>query len=116
GGKRAGFLEKFSDSDPFVADTVLLGTSSDKQAVIFGVAVAQVPTCFNEETVADAFLGTHKRYTNANPGEFQLVFQTGAATPSIGGQAQTTAPGSASITLPKLSTPARVEAWASIVE
>jgi len=117
GGQRAPFLEKFSDNDPFVSDTVLLGTSSSRQAVIFGVSVAQVPTCYTEETVADAFLGSRKRMTDANSGDFQLVFQTGAANPGIGGKAETTAPpGAANVTLPKLATPARIEAWASIVE
>lgn len=117
GGQAAPFLKKFSATDQFVADTALLGTDSKNQAVIFGVTVAQVPTCVAEETIADSFLGSRSRITEANPGEFQLVFQTGSASLSTGGKADAAAPaGAAGITLPKLATPARVEAWASIVE
>jgi len=117
GGQAAPFLKKFTPTDQFVADTTLLGTDSKNQAAIFGVTVAQVPTCFQEEVVADAFLGSRSRISDATPGDFQLVFQTGSASLSTGGKADAAAPaGAAGITLPKLATPARVEAWASIVE
>ncbi|HYQ43314.1 MAG TPA: hypothetical protein VER11_15140 [Polyangiaceae bacterium] len=116
GGQAAPILKQFSTTDQFVADTTLLGTSAKNQAVIFGVTVAQVPTCYAEEVVSDA-LGTHSRISDANPGKFQLVFQTGSASLSTGGQAT---PGSAANTgtldFPQLAIPARVEAWASIVE
>jgi len=117
GGQAAPFLKKFTPTDQFVADTTLLGTDAKNQAAIFGVTVAQVPTCFAEDVVADAFLGSHTRISDANPGDFQLVFQTGSAALSTGGKADAAAPaGAAGITLPKLATPTRVEAWASIVE
>jgi len=117
GGKAAPFLAKFTTTDQFVADTTLLGTDAKNQAVIFGVTVAQVPTCFKEDDVSDAYLGSRKRVSDANSGDFQLVFQTGSASVGTGGKAEAAAPpGAATITLPKLSTPARVEAWASIVE
>jgi type IV pilus assembly protein PilY1 len=117
GGQAAPFLKKFSPTDQFVADTTLLGTDSKNQTVIFGVTVAQVPTCYAEEAITDAFLGGGTRVSDANPGDFQLVFQTGSASLGTGGKAEAaTPPGAAAITLPKLSTPARVEAWASIVE
>ena len=117
GGQAAPFLKKFATTNQFVPDTTLLGTDAKNQAVIFGVTVAQVPTCVAEETIADAFLGSRSRITDANPGDFQLVFQTGSASLSTGGKADAAAPaGAAGITLPKLATPARVEAWASIVE
>jgi hypothetical protein len=118
GGQPAPFLKKFTNTnDQFVADTTLLGTDAKNQAVIFGVTVAQVPTCYAEDVIADAFLGSHTRISDANPGDFQLVFQTGSAALSTGGKADAAAPaGAAGITLPKLATPTRVEAWASIVE
>jgi type IV pilus assembly protein PilY1 len=117
GGQAAPFLKKFTPTDQFVPDTTLLGTDSKNQAAIFGVTVAQVPTCFQEDVVADAFLGSRSRISDATPGDFQLVFQTGSASLSTGGKADAAAPaGAAGITLPKLATPARVEAWASIVE
>ncbi|HET7543006.1 MAG TPA: hypothetical protein VFK05_24200 [Polyangiaceae bacterium] len=117
GGQAAPFLSQFNVSEQFVADTTLLGTGASNQAVIFGVTVAQVPTCFAEDTVPDAILGSRPRFSDANPGDFQLVFQTGSASLGTGGKAVAAATGgAASITLPKLATPARVEAWASIVE
>jgi len=117
GGQAAPFLKKFTPTDQFVADTTLLGTDAKNQAVIFGVTVAQVPTCYQEDVVADAFLGSRTRISDANSGDFQLVFQTGSASLGTGAKAEAAAPpGAATITLPKLSTPARVEAWASIVE
>jgi len=95
----------------------LLGTNAQNQAVIFGVTVAQVPTCYAVEAVADAFLGSGWRVTDANPGKFQLVIQTGSAALGTGGKAEAAAPsGAGAITLPKLAIPAHIEAWASIVE
>ncbi|HEY3254605.1 MAG TPA: hypothetical protein VGJ91_11675, partial [Polyangiaceae bacterium] len=120
GGKPAPFLKQFNPTNPtdqFVADTTLLGSDAKNQAVIFGATVAQVPTCFAEDAVVDAVLGQGTRISDANAGDFQLVFQTGAASLGTGGLAKTAATGgAAAITLPKLATPARVEAWASIVE
>jgi len=116
GGQGAPILAQFGKNAQSVADTTLLGTSSQNQAVIFGVTVAQVPTCFAEEVVSDA-LGTHSRITDANPGKFQLVFQTGSAPLSTGGQATAgSAANNGMLDFPALAIPARVEAWASIVE
>jgi type IV pilus assembly protein PilY1 len=118
GGKAAPFiLANFQSTAQFVTDTTLLGTGSDKKAVIYGATVAQVPTCYAEETSADVYLGGGTRITDANPGAFQLVIQTGSATLSTGGRGEAAAPkGAIAVTLPKLATPARIEAWASIVE
>jgi len=118
GGKAAPFiLANYQSTDQFVTDTTLLGTGSDKKAVIYGATVAQVPTCYTEDTMADAYLGAGTRISNANPGAFQLVIQTGSATLSTGGSAEAAAPkGAITVTLPRLATPARIEAWASIVE
>jgi len=118
GGAPAPFiLENFGLTDQFVTDTTLLGTNAQNQAVIFGVTVAQVPTCYATDTVSDPYLGSGTRVSDANPGKFQLVIQTGSATLGTGGKAEAAAPsGAGAITLPKLATPARIEAWASIVE
>jgi len=118
GGQAAPFIKSLTGTaSQFVTDTDLLGTNSANQAAIFGVTVAQVPTCFAEDVIPDAVLGSHTRISNATPGDFQLVFQTGTASLGSDGKANGAAPdGAASITLPKLATPARVEAWASIVE
>jgi hypothetical protein len=118
GGQAAPFIkENFGLPDQFVTDITLLGTNAQNQAVIFGVTVAQVPTCYAVDAVADAFLGAGSRISDVNPGKFQLVIQTGSATLGTGGQAQPAAPpGASTVPLPKLAVPAQIEAWASIVE
>ncbi len=100
-----------------MTDTTLLGTDAKNQAVFFGVTVAQVPTCYAEDDYSDPYLGAGTRVSNATPGKFQLVIQTGSATLGTDAKAEAAAPpGAGTITLPKLATPARIEAWASIVE
>jgi type IV pilus assembly protein PilY1 len=119
GGLAAPFiLEDFASTEQFVTDTTLLGTGAQNQAVIFGVTVAQVPTCYQTDAVSDAYLGNSSRISNVNPGKFQLVIQTGAASLGTGGKlsAASAPSGAGGIDLPKLATPARVEGWASIVE
>ncbi len=116
GGAPAPFLKDYGITDQFVTDTTLLGTSASKQAVIFGVAVAQVPTCYATDTVPDAYLGSSSQLRSINPGSTQLVIQTGSAKLGAGGKANVSTAGSSAITLPPLATPAHVEAWASIVE
>lgn len=118
GGLPAPFLkENFGVSDQFVTDTTLLGTGANNQAVIFGVTVAQVPTCQATDTVTDAYLGTANHVSDVNPGKFQLVIQTGTASLGTGGKAEAAAPaGAGAISLPALATPARIDAWASLVE
>ncbi|MEO8917794.1 MAG: hypothetical protein ABI488_10230 [Polyangiaceae bacterium] len=119
GGLAAPFLlTDFGTTAQFVTDTTLLGTSAQNQAVIFGVSVAQVPTCSQTDTLPD---GTN-RLSNINPGKFQLVIQTGAAKLGTGGQASASgvtsgsASGAASFDVPPVVIPAHIEAWASIVE
>jgi type IV pilus assembly protein PilY1 len=118
GGLAAPFiLADFGSTAQFVTDTTLLGTSAQNQAVIFGVSVAQVPTCFDISDVpTDAYLGGHTQISNINPGKTQLVFQTGAGKLGTGGKANVSTDGTGSIDLPPLSTPSHIDAWASIVE
>ena len=119
GGLAAPFLlTDFGTTAQFVTDTTLLGTSAQNQAVIFGVSVAQVPTCSQTDTLPD---GTN-RLSNINPGKFQLVIQTGAAKLGTGGQATASGvtsgagSGAATFDVPPVVIPAHIEAWASIVE
>jgi type IV pilus assembly protein PilY1 len=122
GGKPAPFLATLGSTTQYVTDTSLLGTSASKQAVIFGVTVAQVPTCYSEDTIPDGLGNTTSRISNVNPGRFQLLIQTGAASVGTGGQAQAAgatsglSAGAAAISLPSLATPARIEGWAALVE
>ncbi|MES1176714.1 MAG: hypothetical protein ABUL62_20490 [Myxococcales bacterium] len=122
GGKAAPFLATLGATGQFVTDTALLGTSASKQAVIFGVTVAQVPTCYSEDVIPDGLGNSTSRISNVNPGKFQLLIQTGAANVGTGAKAEAAgstgglSAGAAAISLPTLATPARVEGWAALVE
>ena len=112
------FLTNFNVTTQYVTDTVLLGNSADKQAVIFGVTIAQVPTCYQTDTVSDPYFGNSSRISNVNPGKFQLLVQTGAAAVGTGGKADANGAAArvAATTLPTVAQPSKVEGWAAIVE
>ncbi|MET0794043.1 MAG: hypothetical protein ABW061_21155, partial [Polyangiaceae bacterium] len=122
GGKAAPFLATLGSTDQFISDTALLGTSADKKAVIFGATIAQVPSCYAEDTVPDGLGNTTSRISDMNPGKFELVIQTGAASLGTGAKAQTAGAisdaggGAARVALPATATPARIEGWAALVE
>ena len=122
GGKPAPFLAQApfnkSPTTQSISSTELLGTSSTNQAVIFGAAVAQVPSCFDTSVgPTDSYYGGRTQISNLNPGKFQLVMQAGGgATLAADGKATPGASGSVSIDLPALATPSHIDAWASIVE
>jgi type IV pilus assembly protein PilY1 len=120
GGKAAPFLlADFGITGQSVPDFTLLGTTkSSDQTVIFGVTVAQVPTCFDTSDVpTDSYIGGHTQISNLTPGKFQLVMQTGAAnTNNVNGGTNVTSDGTLSKDLPPLATPSHIDAWASIVE
>lgn len=122
GGQAAPFLATLGTTNQYVTDTALLGTSASKQAVIFGVTVAQVPTCYSEDTLPDGLGNNTTRISNVNPGKFQLLIQTGTASVGTGAKAEAAgatsglSAGAAAISLPSLATPARIEGWAALVE
>ena len=90
----------------------------DDGATIFGVGVAQLPTC-NSETVlpgSNDYLGhgslQHTQISNVNPGKFQLVMHTGSAGTSTLG-------GSTNVVSFDLATPpsmSRIGSWAAALE
>jgi hypothetical protein len=100
----------------FVTDTTLLGSSADKQAVIYGVVVSQVPTCYQTDTVSDPYFGNMTQVSNVNPGKYELLFQTGSKGVGTGGVATAAGPNAASVPIKSNTAPSRVEGWASIVE
>jgi type IV pilus assembly protein PilY1 len=84
-------------------------------ASIFGVSVAQVVNCYDDDDVDDSFFGSgqHTKVSNIRPGEFQLVMH---ASKVAGGN---TTGGSAPVTTLPLPTPpnaAIMESWAAIVD
>jgi type IV pilus assembly protein PilY1 len=83
-------------------------------ATIFGVSIAQVPSCVDSSSSTDAFFaqGLHTTMPNATAARFQLVMQTGRSGSSAnGGQTN-----SATIDLQPQNNNPRIAAWASIME
>ncbi len=84
-------------------------------AVIFGVGVAQTPSCNDSTSVSgDPYLGggSHTALTSVNPGKFQLVMHTGSGgSTQLGGAAKTL-----EIDLPAPQNTATIDSWAAIVE
>jgi type IV pilus assembly protein PilY1 len=82
-------------------------------ASIFGVTVAQLPTCGDEASTTDSYFGTgqHTAVTNVNVGQYQLIMQTGKAGTTGGSQSSSTA---INLALPKVAP--RIDSWAAVVE
>ncbi len=85
-----------------------------KDAVIFGVGVAELPSCVQEASVTDPYFGTgtHTSVTSANPVQFQLVMQTGNAGTAVpGGKSKVL-----TINLPTPPSTPHIDSWAAITE
>jgi type IV pilus assembly protein PilY1 len=82
-------------------------------ASIFGVTVAQLPTCGDQVNTTDGYFGSgqHTSVTNVNVGDFQLIMQTGKAGQTTGSQSSSTA---IKLALP-VAAP-RIDSWAAVVE
>jgi hypothetical protein len=89
--------------------------TGDADATIFGVTVAQQPTCIGTatQTVADSFTnGTHTTITDVTPGKVQLVMHTGSGGTQVpGGQSRTS-----TIDLAPPVSRARVDSWAALID
>jgi type IV pilus assembly protein PilY1 len=94
--------------------TAALATG-DAGATIFGVTVAQQPTCSTASSQTDSdFLGSgsHTTLSNVNPGKFQLVMHTGSGGTQVDG-------GTSRVATIPLSEPvsgSRIDSWAALVE
>jgi type IV pilus assembly protein PilY1 len=95
----------------------MIDTSSalfNEGAVIFGVGVAQLPTCLEEgaSTSDPYFGGSYSNISSVQPGKFQLVMHTGNTGSAVpGGRTNV-------LTLPLTSpsmTP-RIDSWAALTE
>jgi type IV pilus assembly protein PilY1 len=105
-------------ADGFCTDTSLpksVNTDCDLAgASVFGVSVAQVPSCVDNSSATDAFFatGTHTTLPNITPASYQLVMQTGrSGKPAAGGQTNV-----ATINLPAPDNNPRIASWATIME
>lgn len=105
------------DPTQYVQSLSAAQATGDQDAVVFGVSVAQQPTCSDAATAAaDEFLGYGEQHIirNINPGSFELVMHKGGTSPinPSGSIQENTA------TLPLRPPPSasRVESWAALIE
>ncbi|MET0596176.1 MAG: hypothetical protein ABW133_26000 [Polyangiaceae bacterium] len=97
----------------------LLNTETDPclqfgESIIFGAGITQRPTCNQEQTYNDPYLGTqnHSQLINVNPGKFNLIVQTGpSGNKPTGGEVNTR-----TIELQPPLTSTRIDSWAAVVE
>jgi len=97
----------------------LLNTDTDPclqfgESIIFGAGITQKPTCNQEQTYNDPYLGTgsHTALTNVNPGKFTLIVQSGpSGSKPSGGEVNTR-----TIELQPPLTTTRIDSWAAVVE
>jgi len=83
-------------------------------SVIFGVGIAQVPSCYQTGAAStDPFFGSaYKPTTTTSTTSFQLVMQTGSqGTTASGGQTKTIA-----VNLPPPDSSPRIDSWALVME
>lgn len=80
--------------------------------VVFGVAVTQTPSCF-EESLQGSFFGAVRVLQGVTPPSYQLVYHTGAAGPADeqGAKANTS-----TLELPPPEGGVSVQSWASLVD
>lgn len=109
-------LRPTETSDPVQYLTARAATG-DPNAVIFGVSVAQQPTCSQAlEEATDTFLGygAQRQIRNVNPGRFELVMHKGGTSPlSPSGDV------TANVHVMPLQSPptaSRIDSWAALVE
>jgi type IV pilus assembly protein PilY1 len=85
-------------------------------ATVFGVAVAQVPSCVDNTTPTDSFFGSagvHTTLPNITSATYELVIQTGASGKSSVTSANTNV---TTLQLPAPDNSPRIGSWASIME
>jgi type IV pilus assembly protein PilY1 len=96
-------------------DLADVNASDEEQPIVFGVTVAQLPSCIADQTGAEddwLGLGQHSTITNVNPGKFQLLMQAGTTGQTMEGATTKT------ITI-DLQTPqsfSSVDSWTAILE
>ena len=113
----AARLADVTDGGKLVQSLSSQKIAGDANAVIFGVSVAQEPSCSTQENrPADDFFGYGAETTirNVNPGKFQLVMH-------VGGIANTVATGDQqanvrTMDLPSPPNATKVDSWAMLVE
>lgn len=106
------------DPERYVQWLSAADATGDDDAVIFGVSVAQQPTCSDTVTTSsDDFLGygaVQNQIQSVNPGRFELVMHKGGTSPvnPSGGIQDNTA----TIGLRPPPNASRIESWAALIE
>ncbi|EYF06373.1 Type IV fimbrial biogenesis protein PilY1 [Chondromyces apiculatus DSM 436] len=100
---------------PSSADPGLLVAYEEQppNTVVFGVAVAQTPTCYETLSVGGGYFGPATVFSSMTTPAYALVYHTGAAGPEDAEGARTR---SSSRALPPPAVGASLRAWASVVE
>jgi hypothetical protein len=111
----AGGRAQLPGTPSLVQSLAAAAATGDAGATIFGVTIAQQPTCSTAAQASDsAFLGSgsHTTITNVNPGKFELIMHTGSGGTQIAGGSSRVA----TIPLTEPVSGSRVESWASLIE
>src|SRR5262249_45140455 len=81
--------------------------------VVFGVAVAQTPTCAATASSSDPYLGLmHVAPSSVTPASFKLVYQTG----QVGTRSENSKTATQTRDLPAPRQTTRIDSWGPIVE
>lgn len=90
-------------------------TNVDQQpgVLVFGVAVAQTPSCVETQAFVDPYLGSRVSVSNASTSRFELVFQTGGTSGSPSDNSKTK---TVTRLLPSPRQTVRVNSWAAVIE
>jgi type IV pilus assembly protein PilY1 len=105
------------DAGEFVQRQSAAQVAGDASAVIFGVSVAQEPSCTTEaDTTSDSFLGykTERTVTHVSPGKFQLVMHIGGVDNPV--RSDDLQANVRTIDLQPPPSAARVDSWAALLE
>ena len=97
----------------FVNGSLLTSDVTDNP-LVFGVAIAQKPSCVTEETITDGvFGGNHVKLQNDSAAEYELVVQVGSASglATTGGNTNVTA-----LPIPSPDNSPLVNSWASVTD
>jgi len=123
------FVERKTESDPAAGGTPLWNLNgtlaqwrpvtdkNGKETVVFGLTLAQEPSCIDtslDDLAEDPFIafGTHTQLRGLNPGKFKLIMHTG----SLDSGSVSATPNTQEIELETPTSIARIDSWASIVE
>lgn len=107
---------RLAGSTDFVHSQTAEDLNLEDGTLIFGVGLEFAPTCFSEESIPDALLGSRTAVSNPSPPQLQLTFHTGEI--STGSQADVLdfKTGFEAVNLAPPQNSATIESWAAILE